>query len=119
MTSDKESGQGKFTPEQEERIRANISARGMTFEVFLPEQLADWLRAKLAAGVFKDPREAAFIAFQDMQELDRHPEVRKELLEAMITASADDQRPGISSEEVRDRHRAKLREYANTEPPST
>ena len=53
-----------------------------------------------------------------MQELDRHPEVRKELLKAMIKASADDPRPGISTEEMRERHRAKLREYANSEPPS-
>ena len=119
MTSDNAPDPESFTPEEEERIRAHIRARGMTFDVFLPEQLADWLRAKLVAGVFKDAREAAFIAFQDMQELDRHPEVRKELLKAMINASADDPRPGISTEELRERHRAKLRDYANTEPPST
>jgi Arc/MetJ-type ribon-helix-helix transcriptional regulator len=118
MTSDNESPEDKFTPEQEERIRANIRARGMTFEVFLPEQLADWLRVKIDAGVFKDAKEAAFLAFQDIQELDRHPEVRQELLKAMIKASADDPGPGISTEELRERHRAKLREYANSEPPS-
>ena len=118
MASENKAGQDKFTAEQEERIRANIRARGMIFEVFLPEQLADWLREKLAAGVITDASEAAFLALQDMQELDRHPEVRKELLKAMIKASADDPRPGISTEEMRERHRAKLREYANSEPPS-
>ncbi len=110
--------QENFTPEQEERIRANIRARGMTFEVFLPEQPADWLRELLAAGVFKDAGEAAFIAFQEMQELDRNPEIRKELLNAIMKASADDPRPGISTEKVEERQRAKLREYANSEPPS-
>jgi hypothetical protein len=30
----------------------------MTFEVFLPEGIADWLREQLNAGVFKDPGEA-------------------------------------------------------------
>jgi len=45
----------------------------MTFEVFLPESMADWLRAKIAAGVFTSPEEAAFVAFQDFHELDRHP----------------------------------------------
>jgi|SRR5271163_3126331 len=117
MVPENTSGQDKFTPEEEERIRANIRARGMTFEMFLPEQLADWLRAKIDAGVFKDAREAAFLAFQDMQELDRHPEVRQELLKAMINASMDDPRPGISTEEMRERLRARLSEYANSEPP--
>ena len=88
------------------------------FEVFLPEQLADWLRELLAAGVFKDAGEAAFIAFQEMQELDRNPDIRKALLNAIMKASADDPRPGISTEEMLERQRAKLREYANTEPPS-
>jgi len=41
------------------------------------------LREKIAAGVFKDPAEAAFVAFQDMRELDRYPALRQELLKAM------------------------------------
>jgi antitoxin ParD1/3/4 len=89
----------------------------MAFEVFLPESIADWLREKLAAGVFEDPSEAACIAFQDLRELVRHPAVREELLKAMINASADDPRPGISNEEWRAERQAQLREYANTEPP--
>jgi antitoxin ParD1/3/4 len=105
MASDDDTAKdSEFTPEQEERIRAHIRARGMTFEVFLPESIADWLREKIAAGVFKDAREAAFIAFQDLQELDRHPEVRQELLKAMIKASTDDPGPGSSTEEMRERH---------------
>ena len=109
----------EFTPEQWERIRAHTRARGMTFEVFLPESLATWLREKIAAGVFKDAAEAAFVAFQDLQELDRHPEVRKHLLRAMLEASLKDPRPRIPIEEVRARHHAQLREWANTEPPAT
>jgi antitoxin HicB len=73
-----------LTLEQRERIRANIRARGMTFEVFLPESLADWLHKKIAGGVYTDARDAAYLAFQDLRELDRHPEVRRELLAAMI-----------------------------------
>jgi hypothetical protein len=34
------------------------AGRGMTFEVFLPQRIADWLREQLNAGVFKDPGEA-------------------------------------------------------------
>jgi len=115
-TSDEPFSSDEFTPEQWERIRAHIRARGMTFEVFLPESQAEWLREKLAAGVFTDAREAAFVAFQNMQELDRHPEVHKVLLTAM-TQDGIKSGPGISFEEFREQHRAQLRKYAITEPP--
>ena len=62
-TSDEPFSSDEFTAEQWERIRAHIRARGMRFEVFLPEPLADQLLNKLAAGVFKDAPEAAFVAF--------------------------------------------------------
>ncbi len=107
-----------FTPLEDERIRAHIRARGLTFEVFLPEDLADWLWQKLEAGIYTNPREAAFLAFQDMRELDRHPAVRKQLLTAMVQESMDDPGPGITSEEFRAQHDATLREYASTEPPA-
>jgi antitoxin ParD1/3/4 len=118
MASDSDTAKDdEFTPEQQERIRAHIRARGMTFEVFLPESIADWLRELLAAGVFENAGQAAFIAFQEMQELDRHPKVRQQLLKAMIKASEDDPGEGISMEELRAKHQAQLREYANTELP--
>jgi hypothetical protein len=60
---------------------------------------------------------APFVAFQNMQELDRHPEVRKALLDAMIQDGINSG-PGIAFEELREQHRAKLRKYANTEPPA-
>src|SRR5579862_5727756 len=89
----------EFTPEEWERIRAHILARGMTFEVFLSESSAEWLRAKLAAGLFRDAAEAAVVAFRDLQELDRHPQVRKKLLEAVLDERLSDPRPGISIEQ--------------------
>ena len=55
----------------------------MTFEVF-PESIAIWLRGKIAVGVFADPAEAAFVAFQDRRDLDQHPSIRRELLKATI-----------------------------------
>lgn len=42
--------ENEFTPEEWERIRAHLRARGMTFEVFLPERSAEWARAGLASG---------------------------------------------------------------------
>jgi len=102
-----------FTPEEDARISAHVRARGLTFEVFLPEGLADWLWQKLEAGVYKDPKEAAFIAFQDLMELDRHPAVRAQLFKAMVNAAADDPRPGITIEEWREarRHTPRVRQH--------
>src|SRR5260221_14365163 len=108
----------EFTSEQQERIKAHTRARGMMFEVFLPEELADWLRLKIAAGMFKNPGEAAFVAFQDLQAFDRHPDARRALLTAMIEVSINDSRPCIPIEEVREQYVAQMREDANTEPPA-
>ncbi len=55
---------------------------------------------------------AAFVAFQDMHELDRHPKVRKQLLKAMIRSAMDDPRPGTPAEEVFDRIKARMIEDA-------
>jgi antitoxin ParD1/3/4 len=107
-----------FTPEEQERIRAHIRARGMTFEVFLPESMANWLREKLAAGVLKNPGEAAFVAFQEMRELDQHPAIRQDLLKAMVETGSSDLGQGISMEEFRAKLRTKLEDYANTDPPN-
>lgn len=107
----------KFTRAEQRRIRAHILARGMTFKVFLPESLANWLRKKIRAGVFHDPAEAAFLAFQDLHELDRHPKIRRELLRAMLQASIDDPRPRIPAEKVAAKLRAKTLRYARTKPP--
>jgi hypothetical protein len=89
----------------------------MTFKVFLPKSLANWLRRKIRTGAFKHPAEAALVAFKDLQELDCHPEVRKKLLQAMIRDAIDDPRPGIPIEKVRADHYARLRQYASTKPP--
>jgi len=107
----------RFTRAEERRIRAHIRARGMTFKVFLPESLANWLRKKIRAGVFRDPAEAAFVAFQDLIELDRHPQVRRQLLHAMLKSRIDDPRPGIPADKVFKRLRDTERRYARTKPP--
>jgi Uma2 family endonuclease len=89
----------------------------MTFEVFLPESLANWLRAKLAEGVFSDAKEAAFVAFQDLRDLDEQPHVREQLLTAVVEDRLGDPRPGIPPEQWIEEHRARWRRWAETEPP--
>lgn len=105
-----------FAPEEEERIRRRVRERGMSFEVFLPEGMADWLRDKLAAETFESPAEAAFIAFQQMIELDRHPTVKRQLLTATIQASIEDPRPSVPAEEVFAQLKAKLWDLAASDP---
>jgi Arc/MetJ-type ribon-helix-helix transcriptional regulator len=58
--------------------------------VFLPEAIANWLRGKIDAGVFKDQAEAVLVAFQQMRELDDHPSIRRELLKATIASGVAD-----------------------------
>lgn len=48
--------ENEFTPEEWERIRAHIRARGMTFEVFLPEHSTERVRARLANDDMLDER---------------------------------------------------------------
>jgi hypothetical protein len=98
----------QFTPEEEERIRAHIKARGMTFEVFLPVNLADWLRAKIATGVYRDAREAAFVAFENLRDLDEHPKVGEQLLAAVLETSLNDPRPAVPAAEWIKELRARL-----------
>jgi antitoxin ParD1/3/4 len=117
MRRNRDALEPKFSRAEQRRIRAHLRARGLTFEVFLPESLANWLQKKIRTGVFQDPAEAAFVAFQDLVELDRHPKVREALLRAMLKAAADDPRPAIPAEKVIARLRAQERRYARTPPP--
>ena len=103
------------TPEEEERVRRKIRERGLTFEVFLPETMADWVKEKVAAGLFEDPAEAAFVAFQTFIDLHEHPEIQEQLLKAVIEDSINDPRPGIPAEQVFADLEARIRKLAEPE----
>jgi Arc/MetJ-type ribon-helix-helix transcriptional regulator len=107
-----------FTKREEARIGAHIRARGLRFEVFLPEGLADWLRARIEAGVYADVKEAAFLAFQDQQALSEHPKARRALLKEMLERRmAKTAGKGISINTFRRRHAAQLEKWASTPAP--
>lgn len=109
----------RVTTEERARIRHRIRERGMTFEVFLPGELAEWLRAQLAAGVFTDAGEAGFVAFQDLRALSEHPEARRALLDGMLDAALRDPRASTPLAAVRTEHETYLRELAreSARPP--
>lgn len=96
------------TPEEAARMRENSRERGMTFEVFLPEGLSDWLQELLTKGVFESPKEAAFVAFQSLRDLHTHPKIQKQLLTAMLEASINDPSPVVPTEEAFDRLKRQL-----------
>jgi hypothetical protein len=111
----------RFSKTEEARIRAHIRAEGIEFRVFLPSDLADWLRGQVEVGVYSDVKEAAFVAFQELRDLSEHPAVRAQLLCAVIRSRLDevDATPVVSAsiEEVRARLAARQDEWARTAAP--
>ena len=101
-----------LTPEEEESVRRKIRERGLTFEVFLPEGIADWVKARVADGEFEDPAEMAFVTFQRFIELYEHPSVEKQLLHAVLEERRNDSRPGVPAEQVFADLKAKIRKMA-------
>jgi Uma2 family endonuclease len=63
------------------------------------------------------PREAAFVAFQDLRDLDEQLQVREQLLTAVVEARLGDPRPGIPAEQWIEEQRAQWRRWAETELP--
>jgi antitoxin ParD1/3/4 len=101
-----------LTSEEQERVSRRIRERGLTFEVFLPEGIANWVKDKVAAGIFESPAEAAFVAFQRFIELHEHPEVEKQLLRAVLEDRINDPRPGIPAEQFHAEFEARIRKMA-------
>lgn len=95
---------------QARNLRQQASAGGLRFEVFLPSGLAEWVLDLVAQGVFTDPSEAVFVMLQEQQDLERHGDLRQEILRRSLAASLDDPHPGYSLEEVQERLRERLAE---------
>jgi len=109
--------QRQFRTEELEQVAALSHVGAMTFEVALPEDLATWLREKIAHGVYQDAGEAALLAFQDMQELDQYPEVRLRLFDATIQALLDDPDPSVPAEQILAELRAQTRDWGRPKAP--
>lgn len=71
-------------------LREQARAGGLRFEAYLPPDLADWLLARIEAGVFADPSEAVFAMLGEARDLELHDDLRGELLRRRLeTAGAD------------------------------
>lgn len=101
--------------EQAKRLRNQIAEDGLRFEAYLPPGLALWLLDRIEQGKFLDPSEAVFVILGENEELERHADLRRELLKRSIEAAAGDPRPGISGEEMMKRLREASKE-AQQEP---
>ena len=80
-----------------------MRAECLTFEAALPRPTADWLQAKIADGVYRDCSDATLIAFQNMMELDAYPQIREQLLRALMDSEIKVPRPKLESKAFFDR----------------
>ena len=96
-----------------EDFKKQVAEGGLQFAAYLPPKLALWVVELVEQGAFTSPSEAVFVAMQTYQELDRHPEVKKELLRQMLAAAVQEAEEGkcISHEDVI----AELRDKARQE----
>ena len=85
-----------------EEFKKQVAEGGLRFEAYLPSDLASWVVELVERGAFTSPSEAVFVAMQTYQELERHPEVKKELLRRMLAAAEQEVKEGkgIPHEEV-------------------
>ncbi len=93
-----------------EPFKKQAAESGLTVEAYLPPSLAQWVIGLVEQGDFTSPSEAIFVAMQTYQEMEHHPDMKKELLRRMLTEAVQDAEKGntISHEEVI----AELREKA-------
>jgi hypothetical protein len=86
--------------EQAARLKEHAAKAGLKFEAYLVPGMAEWALEQVEKGHFIDPSEVAFVAMQQFMELQKYPDVGRELLRRMLQASIDDPRPSIPAEEV-------------------
>ena len=85
---------------QAKALRVQAEKGGLLFSAYLPPGLADWLLGLIEKGTFHDPSEAVFVILGEHQDLEPHPDLRREILARSLQAAIDDSRPSIPAEEV-------------------
>ncbi|MBV8888946.1 MAG: hypothetical protein JO305_04690 [Alphaproteobacteria bacterium] len=72
----------------------------MRFEVYLPPNIAEWLLDRIERGVFADPSEAVFAIMDEHRDLERHADLRDQLLSRSVEAAIADPPPSLGNFEV-------------------
>ncbi|MGB5583856.1 MAG: hypothetical protein WBO16_06280 [Gammaproteobacteria bacterium] len=83
-------------------FQRQVATGGLRFEAYLPPALASWVIELVEKGVFHSPSEAVFVAMQTFEDLDQHPEVKSELLRAVLAHASKEAEEGnvYTAEEV-------------------
>ena len=80
--------------DQAKALREQARARGLSFEAYLPPDMADWLLERVEQGHFVDPSEAVFAIVWNFMDLEPHKELRSELLRRTLDCSLEDVKAG-------------------------
>ena len=81
-------------------LREQAQRGGLRFEAYLPPDLGVWLLDHIARGDFADPSEAVFVMLGEQEELERYPDLRRDLLRRTIEEADNDPRPAIPADIV-------------------
>ena len=73
--------------EQARLMRPQAMIGGLRFEVYLPPGLADWLLERIERGIFADPNQAVFSIVDEHRDLERHADLRDQLLARSVEAA--------------------------------
>ncbi len=85
---------------QAKSLRQQAAEGGLSFEVYLPSGLAEWILDFVERGVFTDPSEAVFVILGEHMDLEPHADLRQEILKRSLDAAINDPRPAIPAEDV-------------------
>jgi len=94
---------------QAKSLRQQAAGGDLSFEVYLPSGLAEWVLDFVERGVFTDPSEAVFVIMGEHRDLEPHSDLRLEIRNRSLDAAMNDPGLRISGEDFL----AELEELAN------
>jgi len=80
--------------DQAKALREQARAGGLSFEAYLPPDMADWLLERVERGDFVDPSEAVFVIVWNFIDMEPHRDLRDELMRRILERSFEDVKAG-------------------------
>lgn len=102
--------------EQATALKAAAEKAGLKFEAYLAPGDAEKVLLLIEKGMFLSPSEFVSVAVQQFIEMDRHPDLRRELLHRTLQRAMNDPRPGLPHEEAMAEIEAHIAEFKKHEP---